>query len=60
MMTGKLIDGVAIGKEIREEIKERVTVLKEQGCNRALLSFLSGIIKLPIHMLEIKKSRVLK
>ena len=30
MMTGKLIDGIAIGKEIREEIKERVTALKEQ------------------------------
>ena len=32
-MTGKLIDGIAIGKEIREEIKERVTALKEHGCH---------------------------
>ena len=29
-MSGKLIDGNAIGKVIREEIKERVTVLKEK------------------------------
>ena len=35
-MTGKLIDGVAIGKEIREEIKQEVDVLKERGVNRAL------------------------
>ena len=33
-MSGKLIDGIAIGKEIREEIKERVTTLKEQWLSR--------------------------
>ncbi|MEK5070449.1 bifunctional methylenetetrahydrofolate dehydrogenase/methenyltetrahydrofolate cyclohydrolase FolD [Sporosarcina sp. FSL K6-1508] len=41
-MSGKLIDGIAIGKEIREEIKERVTVLKEQGCQPGLAVVLVG------------------
>ncbi|KAA0966017.1 bifunctional methylenetetrahydrofolate dehydrogenase/methenyltetrahydrofolate cyclohydrolase FolD [Sporosarcina sp. ANT_H38] len=41
-MTGKLIDGIAIGKEIREEIKERVTALKEQGCQPWLAVVLVG------------------
>ncbi|MEK5038715.1 bifunctional methylenetetrahydrofolate dehydrogenase/methenyltetrahydrofolate cyclohydrolase FolD [Sporosarcina sp. FSL K6-3457] len=41
-MTGKLIDGVAIGKEIREEIKERVTALKDQGCQPGLAVILVG------------------
>src|SRR6185312_7589831 len=42
MMTGKLIDGIAIGKEIREEIKQRVDVLKEQGCQPGLAVILVG------------------
>jgi len=42
MMTDKLIDGIAIGKEIREEIKERVTVLMEKGCQPGLAVILVG------------------
>lgn len=41
-MTGKLIDGIAIGKEIREEIKEGVRVLTEQGCQPGLAVILVG------------------
>ncbi len=41
-MTGKLIDGKAIGKEIREEIKERVTALKDRGCQPGLAVVLVG------------------
>lgn len=41
-MTGKLIDGIAIGKEIREEIKERVSVLKDKGCQPGLAVILVG------------------
>ncbi|WP_318614981.1 bifunctional methylenetetrahydrofolate dehydrogenase/methenyltetrahydrofolate cyclohydrolase FolD [Sporosarcina sp. YIM B06819] len=41
-MTGSLIDGVAIGKEIREEIKEGVTALKEKGCQPGLAVILVG------------------
>jgi methylenetetrahydrofolate dehydrogenase (NADP+)/methenyltetrahydrofolate cyclohydrolase len=42
MMTDKLIDGIAIGKEIREEIKERVTALMENGCQPGLAVILVG------------------
>lgn len=41
-MTDKLIDGIAIGKEIREEIKERVTALMENGCQPGLAVILVG------------------
>ena len=41
-MTGTIIDGIAIGKEIREEIKERVTALKDQGCQPGLAVILVG------------------
>ncbi|QUW22282.1 bifunctional methylenetetrahydrofolate dehydrogenase/methenyltetrahydrofolate cyclohydrolase FolD [Sporosarcina sp. Marseille-Q4063] len=41
-MSGKIIDGVAIGKEIREEIKARVTALKERGCTPGLAVILVG------------------
>ncbi|WP_342505132.1 bifunctional methylenetetrahydrofolate dehydrogenase/methenyltetrahydrofolate cyclohydrolase FolD [Sporosarcina sp. FSL K6-2383] len=41
-MTGTIIDGIAIGKEIREEIKERVTVLKDKGCQPGLAVILVG------------------
>ncbi len=41
-MTGKLIDGKAIGQEIRDEIKERVTALKEHGCQPGLVVVLVG------------------
>jgi methylenetetrahydrofolate dehydrogenase (NADP+)/methenyltetrahydrofolate cyclohydrolase len=41
-MTGKLIDGVAIGKEIREEIKQEVDVLKERGFQPGLAVILIG------------------
>ena len=41
-MTGKLIDGIAIGKEIREEIKQEVDVLKERGCQPGLAVILVG------------------
>lgn len=41
-MTGTIIDGIAIGKEIREEIKERVTALKGQGCQPGLAVILVG------------------
>lgn len=41
-MTGAIIDGIAIGKEIREEIKERVTALKDQGCQPGLAVILVG------------------
>lgn len=41
-MSGKLIDGKAIGKVIREEIKERVDVLKEKGCIPGLAVILVG------------------
>lgn len=41
-MTGTIIDGIAIGKEIREEIKERVTALKNQGCQPGLAVILVG------------------
>lgn len=41
-MTGTIIDGIAIGKEIREEIKERVTLLKDQGCQPGLAVILVG------------------
>jgi methylenetetrahydrofolate dehydrogenase (NADP+) / methenyltetrahydrofolate cyclohydrolase len=41
-MSVNIIDGVAIGKEIREEIKARVTALKEQGCTPGLAVILVG------------------
>ncbi|MFS0575146.1 bifunctional methylenetetrahydrofolate dehydrogenase/methenyltetrahydrofolate cyclohydrolase FolD [Sporosarcina sp. 179-K 3D1 HS] len=41
-MTGKLIDGIAIGKEIREEIKEGVRKLSEKGCQPGLAVILVG------------------
>lgn len=41
-MTGTIIDGIAIGKEIREEIKERVTALKALGCQPGLAVILVG------------------
>ena len=41
-MSGKVIDGVAIGKEIREEIKARVATLKERGCTPGLAVILVG------------------
>lgn len=41
-MTGKLIDGKAIGKEIREEIKQRVDSLKEKGVQPGLAVVLVG------------------
>ena len=39
-VTGKIIDGKAIGKEIREEIKERVDALKGKGLQPGLRLFL--------------------
>ncbi|MFC5590970.1 bifunctional methylenetetrahydrofolate dehydrogenase/methenyltetrahydrofolate cyclohydrolase FolD [Sporosarcina soli] len=41
-MTGKLIDGKAIGQEIREEIKQRVDSLKEKGMQPGLAVILVG------------------
>lgn len=41
-MTGKLIDGKAIGQEIRDEIMGRVTALKEHGCQPGLAVVLVG------------------
>ncbi|MBE1553788.1 bifunctional methylenetetrahydrofolate dehydrogenase/methenyltetrahydrofolate cyclohydrolase FolD [Sporosarcina limicola] len=41
-MSGKLIDGIAIGKEIREEIKARVSDLKAGGCTPGLAVILVG------------------
>ena len=41
-MSGKLIDGIAIGKVIREEIKERVTKLKGSGCTPGLAVIVVG------------------
>lgn len=41
-MTGKLIDGIAIGKEIRDEIKEKVAVLNGNGCKPGLAVILVG------------------
>lgn len=41
-MSTNLIDGIAIGKVIREEIKERVTKLKEEGCTPGLAVILVG------------------
>lgn len=41
-MTGTLIDGIAIGKAIREEIQEKVSALKERGCTPGLAVVLVG------------------
>lgn len=41
-MTGTIIDGIAIGKEIREEIAVRVNALKEKGCQPGLAVILVG------------------
>ncbi len=41
-MNGKLIDGRQIGKDIREEIKERVNKLKEKGCTPGLAVIIVG------------------
>jgi methylenetetrahydrofolate dehydrogenase (NADP+)/methenyltetrahydrofolate cyclohydrolase len=41
-VTGKLIDGKAIGQEIREEIKQRVDALKEKGMQPGLAVILVG------------------
>lgn len=41
-MSNHLIDGVAIGQEIRTEIAERVAVLKEKGCTPGLAVILVG------------------
>ncbi|CAM3124120.1 bifunctional methylenetetrahydrofolate dehydrogenase/methenyltetrahydrofolate cyclohydrolase FolD [Filibacter tadaridae] len=41
-MSGKLIDGTAIGKEIRLEIKDRVSNLLDNGCKPGLAVVLVG------------------
>lgn len=41
-MTAKLIDGVAIGKELRGEIKKGVEILKASGCKPGLAVILVG------------------
>ncbi len=41
-MNDKIIDGVAIGKVIREEITERVAKLKESGCTPGLAVIVVG------------------
>lgn len=41
-MSGKLIDGREIGKQIREEISERVEKLKEHGCTPGLAVIIVG------------------
>lgn len=41
-MSDNLIDGIKIGKVIREEIKERVTKLKESGCTPGLAVIVVG------------------
>lgn len=41
-MSGKLIDGKEIGKKIREEIQERVDILKEKGCTPGLAVIIVG------------------
>lgn len=41
-MSGKLIDGREIGKKIREEIQERVEILKEKGCTPGLAVIIVG------------------
>ncbi len=41
-MSEKLIDGVAIGKEIRSEIKKNVSALIEKGCTPGLAVILVG------------------
>jgi len=41
-MSGKIIDGKAIGQEIRVEIRNRVTELKAQGCTPGLAVILVG------------------
>lgn len=41
-MSGQLIDGIAIGKVIREEIAERVASLKVKGCTPGLAVILVG------------------
>lgn len=41
-MSGKIIDGKAIGQEIRNELKEEVASLVEQGCQPGLAVILVG------------------
>lgn len=41
-MSAKIIDGVAIGKELRSEIKERVGILEASGCKPGLAVILVG------------------
>lgn len=41
-MSAKIIDGVAIGKEIRQEISQRVNKLQQQGCKPGLAVILVG------------------
>lgn len=41
-MTAKLIDGIAIGKELRGEIKQGVGILEESGCQPGLAVILVG------------------
>lgn len=41
-MTAKLIDGVAIGKQLREEIKQGVSKLNASGCKPGLAVILVG------------------
>lgn len=41
-LSGKIISGVAIGKVIREEIKERVAGLKDSGCTPGLAVIIVG------------------
>lgn len=41
-MSAKLIDGIAIGKEIRQEIKEGVGILESSGCKPGLAVILVG------------------
>src|SRR5690606_3144653 len=41
-MSAKLIDGIAIGKELREEIKEGVGILEASGCKPGLSVILVG------------------
>ena len=58
-ITMNIIDGKAISKQIKDEVKEKVAALKAQGVTVHLRSYRSAMIRLRACMSIIRKRHVL-